>query len=755
MYRKVTLNFTNDSKIQYLFTAPRHRKNLGIQYNEGPREMTSPLGQGFGATIHYEHYFKYIDNSALWGAPEIVYDLDQSGKIINYESYTYLSSLELAKDNRNGFIYEENTIPMQAPEWYLYTTAHVRNNFFLHKKNTLFQNLDLRQEFAAIDDKNGNPTQVSSRNTDGKKSVSITIPAHTVFPDMAVKNMLTQEAQKVMLDLPVSTSLPLELSAQSGRVVASSATAWSNQFGNLPGRWLPEGEFSWKADMDGSGLPLSGMTPVFLCNQCSVPQNNWINTRRISRYDDYGRATEFINSPINTQLKHADNAVFGHRGLYKIGLLKNAGYRESGIYTSDYDDNTNGYLDMANGWEQGAGAGTVSLNAGNAIFGDKCLKVVDAFGPSRDTRLIHGKEYLFSAWVKVESGVLDLAGDFRRLKNQYAVDEDAIWPINYNHLEPPDNAAFPPFGKTIAAKSPAVWERIEVRFKTDNLTAVGKWYARHFVGTPGGGTAYIQDVRIHPVDASAASTYYGFPLVLPKVSLDENGNPSRKSDYDGFGRARNSYKMKVENGVYSGDVLANSRSYKLVQGIPDGQHIQILYPIGGETINGGSEVNIRWRNDETRNIDIAFTRDNGSTWTDITNGVSVMSGDYFGNFRWNAPSGADCSTCRIMLKDHANPLIWTGSSNFTISSPIHVSSPNGGEHINGGDLVFITYSIDESKADRARVQYWNGVAWVLIASVSSDGAQWENTEWRVPEYFLDWSENPGYRDQWQRCWRVR
>lgn len=58
------------------------------------------------------------------------------------------------------------------------------------------------------------------------------------------------------------------------------------------------------------------------------------------------------------------------------------------------------------------------------------------------------------------------------------------------------------------------------------------------------------------------------------------------------------------------------------------------YPNGGETLTPGSNIDIQWSSYLVENISIEFSSNNGTSWTEITNGVSASTGIY----SWTIPN---------------------------------------------------------------------------------------------------------------------
>lgn len=74
-------------------------------------------------------------------------------------------------------------------------------------------------------------------------------------------------------------------------------------------------------------------------------------------------------------------------------------------------------------------------------------------------------------------------------------------------------------------------------------------------------------------------------------------------------------------------------------------YVKLLTPVGGEVLNGGSTYMIKWNATGTglRRIDIAYTLDNGGTWTDIINGPAGYS-----ELAWRVPN-VKAKACRIRI----------------------------------------------------------------------------------------------------------
>jgi hypothetical protein len=78
--------------------------------------------------------------------------------------------------------------------------------------------------------------------------------------------------------------------------------------------------------------------------------------------------------------------------------------------------------------------------------------------------------------------------------------------------------------------------------------------------------AYVDDVRFAPANAMTTSTYYDLMWRQPVLSIDENDNPGRLSEYDSFGRLSHVYKYNKSMGSQEtgAKTLVLSKAYHLM-----------------------------------------------------------------------------------------------------------------------------------------------------------------------------------------------
>jgi len=222
-------------------------------------------------------------------------------------------------------------------------------------------------------------------------------------------------------------------------------------------------------------------------------------------------------------------------------------------------------LDDVNGWERGQGktddgqippgVPAVVVTTEAKHFGDKGLKVTNAWGPSRNFKLVRGRNYELSAWMRVAEGSnsvpfarhVVMNADYRKRLN---TTENEDFPIE---VEPwtADNPGLTCSGVVSVTEETDGWKRVVMTIPAKDDISQEQWengyqYVRVWVGCPSGNgngadaTVYVDDIRFVPSDGLAVTTYYDQEVGLPKAVVDENSNV-RKYSYDGLGRKTAEY----------------------------------------------------------------------------------------------------------------------------------------------------------------------------------------------------------------------
>ena len=144
------------------------------------------------------------------------------------------------------------------------------------------------------------------------------------------------------------------------------------------------------------------------------------------------------------------------------------------------------------------------------------------------------------------------------------------------------------------------------------------------------------------------------------------------------------------------------------------QTITVTSPNGGEVWAGCTSKNITWTASGTsNNYTIDYSTDGGTNWTSVTSSLSTTSGSY----SWTVPN-INSSNCLVRVKDSNTPsVVDQSNSSFTITAPLILTSPNGGEKWVAGTSKSITWAATGT-SNRYRIEYSTnaGSSWNTITS---------------------------------------
>jgi uncharacterized delta-60 repeat protein len=158
--------------------------------------------------------------------------------------------------------------------------------------------------------------------------------------------------------------------------------------------------------------------------------------------------------------------------------------------------------------------------------------------------------------------------------------------------------------------------------------------------------------------------------------------------------------------------------------------VSVLYPNGGEFLNVLATVPINWGSVAVSNVDIAYSANGGSTWTNIATNVPSVNG-VSNSYNWTTPITPG-TAYRVRIQATGNTSIADVSdANFTIQNPITVISPNGGEAWSTNTNYPITWNAAPSITN-VRISYSsnNGSTWTTI--VPSTPAATGSYNWLTP-----------------------
>jgi len=633
-------------------------------------------------------------------------------KNINLEDYGYVKfdePCENCNEKSNGTLFNANPGGGEENDGWNYTRhiAYFEESedkqtfvFFQQRKETYvnchFYLLDYLPVYYE-GDYDGMPNRTVQK-TSSNQPIMLTnsIPAYFHYNGMVSDSdsgdyhILNNECGSIQYHFPHGTADSVftdDLSIYSDRVVSSIATTWDK----INGVFVPQANYIWNVTMNSSGLPDTNYTPFDYTNGASNPY--WLLTDSITEYTEHSQLKESVK-PLNSSYNVYSAVNYGHNDKLPVASLKNAKFKESGVLTCDYNDNDeNFYIDKNNGWELGnvcpgdSLPPTVELEKSIKHFGNASMHVVNAFGPSRNFKLTKYCDYIMSAWVNVISDTVYMTGDFRYIEKT----QDTIWPVHPSALNTVMGVSFngikqgPTGGK---------WVLLKLKIPADSLLGSknfedNNWYARMFVGPYKGGEVYIDDIRFYPEKAMVTSSYYDSLWHQPILSIDENNKPGLRISYGGFGRPILWEKINPQFSVGETGfaVTVKEKDYFTKY---DG--ICIISPKEGDYYAVSNPLEIKWRNDNERDVEIFYSIATDSPWVSlgIVNAVSDKK-EY--SYIWNVPVSQEQSEqYRIKIVDIAEQNVYDQTMIFSIAKG-KVFYPEKGSRLLAGMCEEIKYFI--------------------------------------------------------------
>jgi hypothetical protein len=155
-------------------------------------------------------------------------------------------------------------------------------------------------------------------------------------------------------------------------------------------------------------------------------------------------------------------------------------------------------------------------------------------------------------------------------------------------------------------------------------------------------------------------------------------------------------------------------------------------PVGGEKWKSGMENNITWTSSGVDSVNIDFSPDAGSTWTNIVQGFSGDSGSY----EWKLPD-ISSSNCLIRISNASKlslPYSVKSDSNFSIDSSLSVELTSFSSDVNS-DTVRLNWTTQIEKNNlgfeilrRIGAENWRSIGFVAGQGTSTSAVNYSYTD---------------------------
>jgi hypothetical protein len=146
--------------------------------------------------------------------------------------------------------------------------------------------------------------------------------------------------------------------------------------------------------------------------------------------------------------------------------------------------------------------------------------------------------------------------------------------------------------------------------------------------------------------------------------------------------------------------------------IPENPELNLLFPVGGESILANTSTKIKWSSTKVDSISIHLSTNNGIDWVELVSSVSADSSEW----DWMTPD-IHSDSCKIKITAKSTSLNDESKSNFSINVDftINLLTPNGGEVWESRTDYLITWSSENY--DYITIEYTsdNGINWDTVA----------------------------------------
>jgi hypothetical protein len=405
----------------------------------------------------------------------------------------------------------------------------------------------------------GSPLATLTFGSAGTKKLAVDIPYDfseaTVKADLNQKNIYNLQAGNFVANLSYlpNTTDKLGVLNYENILPESIKTAIAQNYKNDP--VLSPLQFSQSRYYLFESYKWKGNAPFALPQQGGT---NWLKNAGVGSVDKYCRPKTTLNA------KNVPTTIFMHPYSNTVmAEVKNADYRECGVFTCDYDLNKEGFFDKENSWAHQDGTpptGSICrVDNANPHFGQQSLYVKNAKAAARKVAVNSPTAKItWSAWVRpVNTNPIRFAA---------SIVANGVGNTNicYDYLYNTTNGLIADKWQlvkfTIDVSKPSGNQILPAEFDGVGDDGIYIWVGNH----PGEPQAefYIDDIRIYPKNALVTTTYYDQKWYQPILSVDANNNPSQKVEYDEFGRAVRWY--KVDKTDPSKTVLLQQKEYYLM-----------------------------------------------------------------------------------------------------------------------------------------------------------------------------------------------
>jgi YD repeat-containing protein len=362
-------------------------------------------------------------------------------------------------------------------------------------------------------------------NSNGKADIQKTVPAHWKYPGMKHRNMLKAVAQTTQyesgVELTSSWDGLADYDFNPDDIISSTVSTWSNHWTTEGTRndtiWRLNDTYTYNKQIDrAGGSPFSDFNAwndtgsTYPAVTSSFP---WKMASNITKYDRYSHPVEEVSVD-----QTYTAALYGYGRSMPTAIVTNSPY---GSHADGWPRGFSycGFESFDGASFDGGWGHTEQYCTTEAHTGMASVKISTSdgsqYGPTLDFYIRDGlknnTKYVISCWVKTASPVFNLVAN--------------------------KNNASPFINGTIAGNMVCQvgdWKLIEFVYPYISGWADGD-FLRVFPENASETPAYVDDIRVYPLDASMSTFAYD-PLTFQVTSITDANNISTYYEYDAMGR---------------------------------------------------------------------------------------------------------------------------------------------------------------------------------------------------------------------------
>lgn len=152
--------------------------------------------------------------------------------------------------------------------------------------------------------------------------------------------------------------------------------------------------------------------------------------------------------------------------------------------------------------------------------------------------------------------------------------------------------------------------------------------------------------------------------------------------------------------------------------------LELTNPSGFTYARVGSPFEVTWTSEFVDEISLAYKTSHNGEWVTIVEGIPAGNGAY----NWTPDVAAQW--CKILISETNYPEVYDETNNFFIVFSLDITSPTGGEMLEGNSNHEITWDHEIISSVRIAFSQDNQQSWTTV--VNSTSANAGSYEWTVP-----------------------